>query len=114
MPYERIFGLEVADQETYTQYRKEMVPLMEAAGGTFRYDFDVARVLRGEHDVQINRAFLIRFPNQDASEKFFADPRYLEIRRRLFEPSVASIVLIAEYDTSLVVPSGNESRPDAR
>ncbi len=98
MSYERIFGLEVADQATYTQYRKEMVPLMEAASGTFRYDFDVARVLRGEKDAQINRAFVIRFPTRAASETFFADPRYLEIRRRLFEPSVASIVLIAEYD----------------
>ena len=99
MPYERIFGLEVADQDTYSQYRKEMVPLMEAAGGTFRYDFDVARVLRGEKDARINRAFVIRFPNQAASERFFTDPRYLEIRRRLFERSVSSIVLIAEYET---------------
>ena len=99
MPYERIFGLEVANQDMYARYRAEMVPLMEAAGGTFRYDFDVARVLRGEEDARINRAFLIRFPNRAASEQFFADPRYLEIRRRLFEPSVASIVLIAEYET---------------
>jgi len=99
MPYERIFGLEVVDHDTYTQYRKEMGPLMEAAGGTFRYDFDVGRVLRSEKDARINRAFVMRFPNRAASEKFFADPRYLEVRRRLFEPSVASIVLIAEYET---------------
>ena len=100
MPYERIFGLDVVDHDTYTQYRKEMVPLMEAAGGTFRYDFDVARVLRGENGAPINRAFVIRFPNRDASERFFADPSYLEIRRRLFEPSVASVVLIGEYEVS--------------
>jgi uncharacterized protein (DUF1330 family) len=96
--YERIFGLEVVDQDGYTQYREEMVPLMEAAGGTFRFDFDVARVLRGENKAQINRAFVIRFPNRSDSEKFFADPRYLDIRRRLFEPSVKAIVQIAEYD----------------
>jgi len=99
MPYERIVGLEVVDQDGYTQYRKEMVPLLEAAGGTFRYDFDVARVLRGENEEQINRAFVMRFPNRGDSEKFFADPRYLEIRHRLFEPSVGDIVLIAEYET---------------
>jgi len=70
MPYERIVGLEVTDQDGYTQYRTEMAPLLDAAGGEFRYDFGVARVLR-----------------------------YLEIRRRLFEPSVSSTVLIAEYET---------------
>ena len=98
MAYERIFGLEVVDQIGYARYRSEMVPLMEAAGGTFRYDFDVGRVLRSENEAQINRAFVIRFPDRSASEKFFADPRYLEIRRRLFEPSVNAIVTIAEYD----------------
>jgi len=98
MPYERIVGLEVTDQDGYTQYRTEMAPLMDAAGGEFRYDFDVARVLRGEKDARINRAFVIRFPDRAASEKFFGDARYLEIRRRLFEPSVASTVLIAEYE----------------
>ena len=100
MPYERFFGLEVVDQDGYTQYRKEMVPLMEAAGGTFRYDFDIARVLRGETGAPINRAFVIQFPTRADSEKFFADARYLEIRRRLFEPSVKAIVAIAEYELS--------------
>ncbi|MEO8623581.1 MAG: DUF1330 domain-containing protein [bacterium] len=99
MPYERIFGLEVVDQVVYTQYRREMIPLLEAAGGTFRYDFDVARVLRGETDAPINRLFVMRFPSLGDSEKFFADPQYLEVRRRLFEPSVGGIVLIAEYET---------------
>src|SRR5678816_3808858 len=99
MPYERIVGLEVTDQDGFTQYRTEMAPLLDAAGGEFRYDFDVARVLRGEKDARINRAFVIRFPDRSASEKFFADPRYLEIRRRLFEPSVSSTLLIAEYET---------------
>jgi len=67
MPYERIVGLEVTDQDGYTQYRTEMAPLMDAAGGEFRYDFDVARVLRGEKDARINRAFMIRFPDRAAS-----------------------------------------------
>lgn len=99
MPYERFFGLEVVDQDMYTQYRAEMVPLMEAAGGTFRYDFELARVLRSEKNAPINRAFVIRFPTRAASEQFFGDQRYLEIRRRLFEPSVRAIVSIAEYQT---------------
>jgi len=100
MPYEMNVGLLVVDQGTYAQYRKEMGPLLEAAGGKFRYDFEVARVLRAEEaTAEINRVFVIRFPSRSVKEAFFADPRYLEIRRRLFDPSVKTRVSIAEYVT---------------
>ena len=48
MPFEMTVGLLVVDQEKYAQYRAEMTPLLEAAGGRFRYDFEVARTLKGE------------------------------------------------------------------
>ena len=101
MSYEMTVGLLVADQAMYAQYRREMRPLLERAGGTFRYDFEVARVLEGEDGAAINRAFVIQFPDRSTKERFFADPRYLEIRRRLFEPAVKSAVRIAEYATGL-------------
>jgi uncharacterized protein (DUF1330 family) len=101
MSYEMTVGLLVTDQAMYAQYRREMRPLLERAGGAFRYDFDVARVLESEDGAEINRAFVIQFPDRSTKERFFADPRYLEIRRRLFEPSVKSAVRIAEYPTGL-------------
>ena len=99
MSYEMTVGLLVVDQERYAQYRKEMRPLLEEAGGAFRYDFDVARVLRGEGGAEINRAFVLRFPDQSSKERFFADARYVEIKRRLFDPAVKARVAIAEYLT---------------
>ena len=108
MPYEINVGLLVADQEKYAQYRREMRPLLDAAGGAFRYDFEVARVLHAEEGTaEINRVFVIRFPSRSAKEAFFADPRYLEIRRRLFDPSVKARVSIAEYvtDDASIPPS---------
>lgn len=101
MPYEMTVGLLVTDPAMYAQYRREMRPLLERAGGAFRYDFDVARVLESKDGVEINRAFVLQFPDRSTKERFFADPRYLEIRRRLFEPSVKSTVRIAEYATGL-------------
>jgi uncharacterized protein (DUF1330 family) len=101
MPYEMTVGLLVTDHAMYAQYRREMRPLLERAGGAFRYDFDVARVLESEDGAEINRAFVIQFPDRSTKERFFADPRYLEIRRRLFEPSVKSTVRIAEYAAGL-------------
>ena len=97
MSYEMTVGLLVVDQGTYAQYRKEMRPLLEEAGGAFRYDFDVARTLHSEDGADINRAFVLDFPSQSNKERFFADPRYLEIKRRLFDPAVKQRVSIAEY-----------------
>jgi uncharacterized protein (DUF1330 family) len=92
-------GLLVVDQETYAQYRKEMRPLLDEAGGAFRYDFDVARTLQSENGADINRTFVLKFPSQSNKERFFADPRYAEIKRRLFDPSVKQRVFISEYTT---------------
>jgi uncharacterized protein (DUF1330 family) len=98
MAYEMTVGLLVADHEKYAQYRAEMTPLLEAAGCGFRYDFEVARTLKGESGHDINRLFMIYFPDRAAKERFFADPRYIEIRHRLYDQSVQARTIIAEYD----------------
>ena len=90
-------GLFVIDQEKYAQYRAEMTPLLEAAGGSFRYDFEVARTLKSESGHDVNRLFVIRFPDEAGKDRFFADPRYLEIRIRLFDKAVQSRTNIAAY-----------------
>jgi uncharacterized protein (DUF1330 family) len=97
MPYEINVGLFVADQALYAQYREEMTPLLEAAGGRFRYDFEVSRTLKSEGGIQVNRVFVIQFPDRATRERFFADPRYKEIRARLFEKAVNQTAIIAEY-----------------
>ena len=94
--YEMTVGLLVEDQARYAQYRIEIRPLLEESGGAFRYDFIVSQVLQSENGTEINRVFVIRFPDQSSKERFFADPRYLEIRHRLFEPAVKASVTIAE------------------
>jgi uncharacterized protein (DUF1330 family) len=98
MAFELSVGLLVTDQDKYSQYRAEMTPLLEAIGGRFRYDFSIARTLKSEADHDINRVFMIEFPDAVAKEKFFADPQYLAIRTRHFVPAVSQAVIIAEYD----------------
>ena len=99
MTFEMTVGLLVVNQKTYAQYRKEMRPLLEEAGGAFRYDFEVARTLQSESGVDINRAFVLQFPSQANKERFFADPRYVEIKSRLFDPAVKQRVFISEHVT---------------
>ena len=50
MAFEMIVGLFVLDQQKYSQYRAEIAPLLQAAGGKFRYDLEVARMLKSEVD----------------------------------------------------------------
>jgi uncharacterized protein (DUF1330 family) len=98
MPHEMMMGLLVVNPMQYAQYRKEMTPLLEAAGGRFTYDFEVARVLKSQASHEINRVFVIRFPDRAAQERFFSDAEYLGIRKRLFEDAVAGSTVLAERD----------------
>jgi uncharacterized protein (DUF1330 family) len=97
MAFELMVGLLVVDHEKYAQYRAEMSPLLEAIGGGFRYDFEIARTLKSEAKHDINRVFVIQFPDRASRERFFSDPKYIEIRTRLFEKSVQGTSIIAEY-----------------
>lgn len=94
---EILVGLDVSDDEAYADYRKGMGPILASYAGEFGYDFRIAEVLRSESDVEINRVFTIRFPDRDAMDAFFADPAYLDVKARYFEPSVSGTEIIAQY-----------------
>ena len=98
MAFDMTVALFVTDQARYAEYRASIAPLLEAAGAAFRYDFDVAKTLKSETGDEFNRVFTLRFPSKAAQEQFFADPRYREIRGRLFEGSVARTASIAAYE----------------
>ena len=97
MSYELLVGVQVDDGETYTEYRNEIKPLLDAAGGSFRYDFEVGRTLVNSAEHPINRVFVLAFPDAEARQRFFADDRYVAIRSRLFPKAVSGITFIAEY-----------------
>jgi len=97
MPFDLTFGLLLVDHEKYAQYRAEMSPLLEAAGGKFRYDFEIARTLKSEAKHDINRVFVIQFPDRATRERFFSNPKFAEIRTRLFDKSVQGMSIIGEY-----------------
>jgi uncharacterized protein (DUF1330 family) len=97
MSYEILVGLHVDDHETYSRYRAEIKSLLENAGAAFRYDFEVARTLVSSAEHEINRVFVLAFPNAEAKARFFADANYRAIRSRLYENAVRGTTIIAEY-----------------
>jgi uncharacterized protein (DUF1330 family) len=100
MSFEMMVGLLVIDHDRYAQYREAITPLLATAGGKFRYDFEVARVLKTEADCDMNRVFVISFPDRSSKERFFSDSDYRKVRARLYETAVAGTTILAEYDTS--------------
>ena len=98
MAFENLVGLYVSDQESYSAYREAMLPILTSMGGGFRYDIEVAQILKGEADHPINRLFIIYFPDRQTKESFFANPDYLAIRKKFFEPAVQGVTRIAEYE----------------
>lgn len=98
MAFERVVALSVVDQATYTEYRTAIRPILNEVGADFRFDFAISEVLRSEGAEDVNRAFVLRFPDRAAKVRFFGDPRYATIKQKLFDVSVASIVVIAEYE----------------
>jgi uncharacterized protein (DUF1330 family) len=98
MPYQMTVGLAVADDACYSQYREEIAPLLEAAGARFCYDFRIGQTLKSEAGHEINRLFMLQFPDRGARKRFFTDPQYIAIRSRLFERAVAAATVLAEYE----------------
>src|SRR5262245_66024727 len=95
--HETLVGLHVTDEASYRKYRAGMTPLLEACGGRFRYDLRVSEVLRSETPEPINRLFVIAFPSAEVMRRFFADPKYLAMRKQHFEPAVKAVTRIAAY-----------------
>ena len=97
MSYEMVVGLNVTNDERYTEYRAAITPILKSYGGGFRYDFKVSHVLKNEGGEAINRVFTIGFPDETTKEKFFSDPEYLVAKERLYTSSVNATTIIAKY-----------------
>ncbi len=69
--HENLIGLKVTDESTYQAYREAMMPILTRYGGGFRIDLDVALV-RSPEGVEINRLFIIHFPDRKTQDAFFA------------------------------------------
>ncbi len=95
---EYLIGLYVTDDEMYKKYRTAMFPILQKHGGDFGYDFKIAEVLKSEVKQPINRVFTIFFEDEKAKERFFLNEEYINIKKRLFEKSVSSVIEIAKYD----------------
>jgi uncharacterized protein (DUF1330 family) len=97
MPYEMLVGIHITDHQVYALYRASVTPILERYSGGFRYDFVVEQTLKQEVSHQINRVFVISFPDEDHKKQFFADLEYQAVRKQFFDQSVIENTIIARY-----------------
>tara|TARA_R110001592_G_scaffold65203_2_gene200281 strand:+ start:4981 stop:5277 length:297 start_codon:yes stop_codon:yes gene_type:complete len=98
MPYGRVMGLNIYDDEIYTLYREAMTPILKQFGGRFGYDFKIAEVLKSKTKNNINRVFTIEFPSEAVMDKFFNDPAYIKVKNKYFDASVDAKTVIVTYE----------------
>lgn len=101
MPFERIMGIEVTNEEEYQKYRENMMPILHSFGGSFGFDFKIAEVLKSKSDSVINRVFTIDFPSKEMMDNFFNDPNYLAVKEQYFMHSVKSVTVISMHEKSV-------------
>ena len=98
MPYERVMGLHVINDEEYQKYRDGMEPILISMGGSFGYDFTIAEVLRSKSENEINRVFTIEFPSEQVMDEFFSRPDYVAIQDRHLDKALKSKTVIAMFE----------------
>lgn len=99
MVFELLVGMKVTDEDAYQKYREGMLPILQSYGGGFSYDFRVSEVLKAESDTPMNRVFTIYFSDEEASNEFFSNEQYLQVKAQYYEGSVDSdsVTVIASY-----------------
>ena len=100
MPYERIMGLHVIDDQEYQRYRQAMLPILHSYGGAFGYDFRVSEVLLSKTENNINRLFSIEFPSKQVMEEFFSDADYVLVKNRHLRHAIASKTVISMHEVN--------------
>jgi len=98
MAFEMLVGLQVSNDEIYTQYRKAMTPILTQYQGSFTSDFKVSEALLTPDNAMINRVFTICFKDKAHMEAFFSDADYLAVKQAYFEKSVAQTCIISSYE----------------
>lgn len=100
MAVERLIGVQVIDDSEYEEYRRQLSPLLAAAGGQFVVDLRVSEVLTAPADAQFNRLFVLQFPTAEAMQKLFDSDDYGAVRNAHFKSSVSETTMLATYQVA--------------
>ncbi|MCA9712382.1 MAG: DUF1330 domain-containing protein [Myxococcales bacterium] len=93
-----VMGLQVTDPLRFSLYCARMRPILTSHGGRVEYDLVVSEVIESSADADVNRVHALSFPDPAARRAFDADPEHQRLHAELFEPAVASTMVLGVYD----------------
>ena len=74
------------------------MPILHSMGGSFVHDFEVSNVIKSSADHNVNRIFVIQFPDAETVKRFFSNEEYKQIRSDRFDSSVTAFTKIGEWE----------------
>ena len=99
MPKGYIIGMvTVTNPKGYTLYMQQTGELVAEYGGIYLVRGGDKTVVEG--DLCHDRVVVIEFPNIETAQKFYDDPRYVEVRRIRQDNSEGVIVQVVGHDPS--------------
>jgi len=82
----------VKDEAMFAQYRKEVLPTIEAFGGKFIVRGGTLTTLEGEWPHP--RLVIIEFPSRAAAESWYKSPTYQKIIALRLESTDGSVIIV--------------------
>ena len=86
----------VKDEAMFAQYRKEVLPTIEAFGGKFVVRGGTLTTLEGEW--RHPRLVIIEFPSREAAEGWYRSPEYQKIIGLRRRSTVGNLVIVEGQD----------------
>jgi uncharacterized protein (DUF1330 family) len=72
-----IFHETIQDEETFANYRKQVMPTLEMFGGSFVIRGGNFNVIEGEWPYE--RTVVLAFPSREKAEAWYASPEYQKV-----------------------------------
>jgi|TARA_B110000971_G_C19502502_1_gene273764 uncharacterized protein (DUF1330 family) len=99
MPKGYIIGMvTVTNPEAYKPYMQQTGELVAEYGGSYLVRGGDKTVVEG--DLTHDRMVVIEFPSIETAQKFYDDPRYVEVRKIRQDNSEGIIVQVVGHDLS--------------
>ncbi|TNE32553.1 MAG: DUF1330 domain-containing protein [Alphaproteobacteria bacterium] len=96
MPAYLIADDTITDTETFDEYKRQVLPLIERFGGRFLSRGGEVRVLESGKSWWPDRLVIIEFPTMSALEDWYQCPEYLAVRDIRLKSAESTLIALSE------------------
>jgi len=94
MPAYLIADETITDSETFDEYKRKVLPMIEKFGGRFLSRGGALEVLESGKDWTPGRMVIIEFPNMAALKRWYENPDYAPLRDIRLRSAASTLVAL--------------------